>query len=88
LTKLFLVCLSVSLCKSSPNELADITGDRASLVNVVKGLGEYLTSEDDEILGKGLYPSCYTKLVMVQVNIFLQASNYSLWLWLVYLKIN
>ncbi len=35
-------------------ELADISEDRTTLINVVKALGEYLTSEESETLQKGL----------------------------------
>jgi hypothetical protein len=38
--------------------LLDIARERATLVDVVKALGEYLTSGDDEILGKG-YTKCF-----------------------------
>lgn len=44
---------SILLFKSSNDELLDISGNKTSLINVVKALGEYLTSEDSEILGKG-----------------------------------
>lgn len=34
--------------------IADISEDRSSLINVVKALGEYLTSEDSALLQKGV----------------------------------
>ena len=39
------------------NQEVDISGGRATLLDVVKALGEYLTSEEDVIRSKGEYPT-------------------------------
>lgn len=36
----------------------DISADRTSLVNVVKGLGEYLTADEEDLRRKGRLNSC------------------------------
>lgn len=39
----------------------EISSGRSSLVNVVKALGEYLTSEEDVVRGKGLAQLLFTE---------------------------
>lgn len=41
------------ISKPGVKAFTDIVRERNSLLNVVKALGEYLTSDDDQILGKG-----------------------------------
>lgn len=51
----------------------DITEEQTSLINVVKALGEYLTSEDGEILGKGF--SCFVSSKVIPDLIFILVSG-------------
>lgn len=38
-----------------PNASPEISANQTSLVNVVKGLGEYLTADEEDLRRKGLY---------------------------------
>ena len=38
-----------------PNASPEISANRMNLANVVKGLGEYLTADEEDLRRKGLY---------------------------------
>lgn len=52
---------------------SEISADRTSLVNVVKGLGEYLTADEEDLRRKGRH-DCETLLMSV-THASIQASS-------------